>query len=218
MGMAGEKKGLMVFHSRRTLAMSRYLEIILDVHRVFVCVSVCVCVGGWEQTHSGWQNCEITARRTVWRRLKKRLRLCSEERHFCDRGKSRWRLNPLRFYDMWRWTMDFMWSAHTVTNSTNSRRQRKWLFLVAEADIHEAVVFALIETIIGGSRFALLIAIIIRHRLTQPSQRMFPPVFGPRPERQELCAVLDIPSAPALSEECDCQAVGIVEVAARLSA
>lgn len=38
-------------------------------------------------------------------------------------------------------------------------------------------------------------------------------VFGPRPERQELCAALDIPLAPALSEECDCQAVSIVEVA-----
>lgn len=86
--------------------------------------------------------------------------------------------------------MDFMWSAHTVTNSTNSRRQWKWLFLVAEADTHEAVVFALIETIIGGLCFAPLMVIITRHRLTQPSQRMLPLVFGPRPERQELlCCV-----------------------------
>lgn len=51
------------------------------------------------------------------------------------------------------------------------------------------------------------------HRLTQPFQRMLSLVFGPCPERQELCAVLDIPLAPALSEECDCQAISIVEVA-----
>lgn len=38
-------------------------------------------------------------------------------------------------------------------------------------------------------------------------------VFGPRHERQELCAALDIPLAAALSEECDRLVVGIVEVA-----
>lgn len=51
------------------------------------------------------------------------------------------------------------------------------------------------------------------HNLTQPFQRMLSLVFGPRPERQELCAALDIPLAPALREECDCQVVSIVEVA-----
>lgn len=51
MGMAGKKKGLMVFHSRRTLAVSCYLEIILDVHRVFVCV--CVLGDGSRLTLAG---------------------------------------------------------------------------------------------------------------------------------------------------------------------
>ena len=37
-------------------------------------------------------------------------------------------------------------------------------------------------------------------------------IFGPCPERQGLCAALDIPLAQALSEECDCQAISIVEM------
>lgn len=51
------------------------------------------------------------------------------------------------------------------------------------------------------------------HKLTQPFLRMLSLVFGPCPEWQELCAVLDIPLAAALREECDCQAFSNMETA-----
>lgn len=63
------------------------------------------------------------------------------------------------------------------------------------------------------SGHALYITVIKAQYLTQPFQGMLSFVLGPCPEGQELCAALDIPPPPAFTEECDCQAISVVEVA-----
>lgn len=197
----------MVFHSRRTLAMFCYLEIILDVHPV--------CVLGDGSARAS-ETVSSLRGKWAWRKTEKTERVHSGR-------KSEGELSSLSFSHV---SQSFMTcSSEPWTPVTHNRNTSIIISRWIGRNTSRQSVRQSVETCFFFALTALIVQFIQKccpgiteHKLTQPFQGMLSLVFGPRPDWQELCAALDIPLAPALSQECDCQAVSIVEVAACLLA